>query len=365
MDETTTTALLARQLEELHLLTFSLLPGESISFSPTFEDEETWTRLLQAYPEIDPATPLQSTSLRFEVRVEGSEIWFEVQFPEFRGAYSSSQPTVSVKGDNLARNEQVAVQENVAQLLQDLDDSEYITFDLISTHLLPLLHARAEEQRTIGRQETPSSRSVPSNERYHTLLTSHHLVSPTKRRNLHQWSSQLDISGFAKVGYPGIIYAEGPKDSVEDFVSRIKAMQWLALRMRFIEPVPNQEVAVPDSRAWTEFEKRRTRVHRRALRDAISAELVLNHGYIRKAILDCPEPIQPFRAFKQARPEEAKDRGSYGMAEHSVSMVHVYRCRLQTEIGGVFLLSRTVSRETISSHRMMGSRYVGAKHHAL
>ncbi|KAG1738668.1 uncharacterized protein EDB91DRAFT_1054485, partial [Suillus paluster] len=43
----------------------------------------------------------------------------------------------------------------------------------------------------------------------------------------------LSISGFAKVGYPGIIYTEGAQENVEEFVANVKSMQWLALRVRF------------------------------------------------------------------------------------------------------------------------------------
>lgn len=72
---------------------------------------------------------------------------------------------------------------------------------------------------------------------YHVLFTSHHLVSPTKRRNLQKWASELSLHGFAKVGHPGCIYAEGLQADVEEFVAYVKAMQWLALRMRFCEPL--------------------------------------------------------------------------------------------------------------------------------
>ena len=71
------------------------------------------------------------------------------------------------------------------------------------------------------------------------------------------WSSQLSITGFAKVGYPGVIYCEGAKSSVEEFVANVKAMQWLALRVRFVEPLPSviKRPGQNDRRRWVEFEK--------------------------------------------------------------------------------------------------------------
>jgi len=80
--------------------------------------------------------------------------------------------------------------------------------------------------------------------------------SVTQWRSLYQWSTSLSFTGFAKLGYPGVIYAEGPRENLEEFVANVKAMQWLALRLRFIEPLPKEIQAVePGERRWVEFEK--------------------------------------------------------------------------------------------------------------
>ena len=127
-------------------------------------------------------------------------------------------------------------------------------YELSSTHLLPLLHNEADRVTAeLTRPLTPLP--LNSGDFYHALLTSHHLISPTKRRNIQSWSSELDITGFAKVGYPGVIYAEGAQEQVEEFVRRIKAMQWLALRVRFVEPVPDPTGRDVPPRTWVFFEK--------------------------------------------------------------------------------------------------------------
>ena len=146
---------------------------------------------------------------------------------------------------------------------------------MISTHLLPRLHAHLGERTntaaepkatcatagsSAGPETTPSS--IPS-PRYHALFVSHHLKSPQKRRSLAQWSHELSLAGFAKVGYPGVIYCEGAQADVEDFVGRVRSMQWLALRLRFVEPAPTSPGAEQFDQAggqrgrsrWSEFEK--------------------------------------------------------------------------------------------------------------
>ena len=126
----------------------------------------------------------------------------------------------------------------------------YLIYELFSSHLLPMLHTKHDSAAMLSTKDHTQT-TWASTIYYHALLTSHHLISPQKRRSLQQWSSNLRISGFAKVGYPGVIYAEGTQVNVEEFVANIKAMQWLALRVRFVEPVDER---VNESH-WVEFQK--------------------------------------------------------------------------------------------------------------
>jgi len=129
--------------------------------------------------------------------------------------------------------------------------SSYPVYQLICMHLLPKLH---EDERVS--QSAPAQQSIPSPPAtvyHHALLTSHHLVSPAKRRSLQKWASELSIRGFAKVGYPGVIYAQGAQQNIEEFVSNVKSMQWLALRVRFIELVDLG--GDEHQQSWTEFQK--------------------------------------------------------------------------------------------------------------
>jgi len=111
-------------------------------------------------------------------------------------------------------------------------------------------------------QATAGNASQEQRRTFHVLFTSHHLISPNKRRSLQQWSSSLSLTGFAKVGYPGIIYAEGEGSCIEEFVDNVKAMQWLALKVRFVEPLdtkysPGESISdgKGEARSWKEFQK--------------------------------------------------------------------------------------------------------------
>lgn len=125
-------------------------------------------------------------------------------------------------------------------------------YEVLSAYLLPLLHENAAESPV--HNTPPSQANEPI---FHALLTSHHLKSPQKRRSMQRWSSELHLHGFAKVGHPGVIYCWGAKSDVEEFVTKVKDMQWLALRVRFLEELLDgaSKSFERGSWGWNEVEK--------------------------------------------------------------------------------------------------------------
>ncbi|KAL5494851.1 hypothetical protein ACEPAI_313 [Sanghuangporus weigelae] len=232
-----------KQLEEIHLLQCSLIPPELFDFVLPQDDCEQWSQLLHRYTQ-DGQIPdddwQPASTCRFEVRIEDGPIWFEVELP--RGYPEAEAPNVFVRGKNLQRVDQERWREIVNDKLSQVreEGTDFQVQSLLCLHLIPLLHEELnviQAARTSLQSSSSSSEIVshPTREAYHVLFTSHHLISPTKRRNLQKWSAELSLHGFAKVGYPGAIYAEGTRADISEFVGRVKAMQWLALKVRFEE----------------------------------------------------------------------------------------------------------------------------------
>ncbi|KAI6017457.1 hypothetical protein EDC04DRAFT_478427 [Pisolithus marmoratus] len=249
---------LDHQLRELQLIRCSLMPGELFSFTLPAEDAAIWSSLLDALDsgvdgEIEP--PANDTSLctaTFSIKLPGSPVWFEVQVPE--GPIRRSD--VFIRGENVSRDRQEHWQSIISQSIAEVQDSEFPIYELLSLHLLPRLHERNDSLRPSTSPGPPSETHTHHPGKFHAFLTSHHLVSATKRKLMKGWSSELHITGFAKVGYPGLIYAEGDKENVEEFVRNVKAMNWLALRVRFVErvePVCSQAANIGNE--WVEVQK--------------------------------------------------------------------------------------------------------------
>lgn len=129
-------------------------------------------------------------------------------------------------------------------LLQCRAKTSYPLFQLLSTHLLPILARPSTPEPKAAIPDTSAGSIRPSDTQlHHVLLTSHHLIAPSKRKDLNSLSSQLSLVGFAKVGHPGIIYAMGAREDLAEWVREVKSWQWLALRVR-ISPEPIDEADV-------------------------------------------------------------------------------------------------------------------------
>ncbi|KAF9473889.1 hypothetical protein BDN70DRAFT_843035 [Pholiota conissans] len=239
-----------RHFEELQLIQCSLLPTEHL----TFQEDSTWKDALQKFTEDSyPDTSHLKSSPSIGIHVDDAKISFKIG--------TNMEPakiTFSVRGEGITRVEQERWRSLVAEVMKEISDSEYPAYQLISLHLLPLLHEEMQSaQSQILHEEVATNvATLRDNELFHVLFTSHHLISPNKRRSLQQWSSSLSLSGFAKVGYPGVIYAQGERFNVEEFVDNVKAMQWLALRVRFVEPLLLPTGGTETApRSWKEFQK--------------------------------------------------------------------------------------------------------------
>lgn len=98
----------------------------------------------------------------------------------------------------------------------------------MTTSFLPLLAAAPASPPHMSPIKAPELFPIA----HHALITTHHLLSGTKRKNLVQLSSELNLKGFSKVGHPGILYAIGEKEDIDDWLVEVRSWNWLALKVR-------------------------------------------------------------------------------------------------------------------------------------
>jgi len=64
------------------------------------------------------------------------------------------------------------------------------------------------------------------------LIYSHHIISKIKRADIKALASDLNLTGYMKIGWPGILIIEGVEDDCIDFYDTIRRWKWQYLVVR-------------------------------------------------------------------------------------------------------------------------------------
>ncbi|KAH9085447.1 hypothetical protein Ae201684P_005155 [Aphanomyces euteiches] len=60
----------------------------------------------------------------------------------------------------------------------------------------------------------------------------HHIIAPGKRQVVKDWAKELQLGGFSKIGWPGVIIAEGIEAYVHEYVKRLQHLRWKQMVVR-------------------------------------------------------------------------------------------------------------------------------------
>ena len=60
----------------------------------------------------------------------------------------------------------------------------------------------------------------------------HHIIAFTKRRVVKEWALELELGGFSKIGWPGVVIVEGIEDNIQEYVRRLQHLRWKQMTVR-------------------------------------------------------------------------------------------------------------------------------------
>lgn len=64
------------------------------------------------------------------------------------------------------------------------------------------------------------------------LIWFHHIKSLQKRKSILEWGKELNLGGYCKPGFPGIIVIEGEKGRVDTYLKQLQNLRWQAMSIR-------------------------------------------------------------------------------------------------------------------------------------
>ncbi|KAL2609848.1 hypothetical protein R1flu_028421 [Riccia fluitans] len=88
----------------------------------------------------------------------------------------------------------------------------------------------ASQQEQLNTAASLNRNSALSLER--KVIWFHHIKSTQKRKDILEWGAELELGGFSKPGFPGVLIFEGDSGNVAEYVKRIQRLRWQAMQIR-------------------------------------------------------------------------------------------------------------------------------------
>lgn len=174
-----------------------------------------------------------TASLSLPTKLRGQRVEVRIRMPPKYPGHACLE--VSQVACNCSRDEERELHRAAEAACGD-DESVLSVADAVESEISRI---ERSQQCGKGQQEgtAPSSSSLGRAVMKRAACWSHHIVNEKKRRTIFSWAGKLEIAGFLKPGYPGIIIVEGPKEGLDEFLRRLKTLRWKAFQVR-PEPFP-------------------------------------------------------------------------------------------------------------------------------
>lgn len=91
--------------------------------------------------------------------------------------------------------------------------------------------SRLIDDRTLDspyQQENPSAPVILGRR----AIYFHHIINENKRRVVTEWALELQLGGFSKIGWPGIVIVEGAESDCQEYVRRLQHLRWQQMVVR-------------------------------------------------------------------------------------------------------------------------------------
>lgn len=140
---------------------------------------------------------------------------------------------VSVISNDLTRNEQSLLNQDLHSYISTLDRGGMMTLDVISW-----LQASVDQYyNTCSHTQTISEthQSVEDDQLSLMWLYMHHIYNKEKRKSIIHWADELSLTGFSLPGKPGVVYIEGLTRNVETYFERLRRLSWKRMSCKLKE----------------------------------------------------------------------------------------------------------------------------------
>lgn len=173
------------------------------------------------------------------------QFWLSPQYPD------EDIPQLSIRSTQLSNTVQQSLSVLLNQKLEELKHCCCL-FDVIQTakdYLASLNESSRGEGSCLSSGESRQQLQVVSIQLMQVLLYFHHIKSPAKKREIVTHASELQLGGFWKEGFPGIILCEGECENVKEYIRRLQTLRWqhMVVRGERVIEIPNDGLSSLDN----------------------------------------------------------------------------------------------------------------------
>ncbi|KAM4699692.1 RWD domain-containing protein 2B [Discoglossus pictus] len=221
------------QISEVELLS-SMFPTED-EFVVT---DQLALADLRHYAE-NRTTTAPSCKIQFTVNVEAENTSAVKEVLSLHCSYPLNYPTVPpeiiVRSPSLVRSQQTQLNMDLSTHLK----SSY-TGDVCILSATEWVKDNAASYLNKGTMPSAELQTDTHTDAVFTRLWiySHHIYNKHKRKNILEWSKELELSGFSMPGKPGVVCVEGLQEACEEFWDRIRKLTWKRILIRHREDIP-------------------------------------------------------------------------------------------------------------------------------
>lgn len=165
----------------------------------------------------------------------------------------SANPRVRVICDGASNNSHINFDTKLAEYISCIEVGEQCMVDIIQwiqENIQKYIQTNSQYSKPA---KQPTQSAVTDSTSSRIWIYSHHIYSIVKRKNILNWAEELKLTGFSLPGKPGIIHAEGSINCVDEFYSRLKALNWKRLSCKLKEDFGSESPSI--ERKFSDFQE--------------------------------------------------------------------------------------------------------------
>lgn len=225
------------QLAEVDLLTSMFPTEDELEFTHPFPQAQLRSYVEGISSSDSPPALRPEFLIKQKMECAGSDMMDVVVSCVYPSEYPSVLPVITVRCRGLSRVQQSQLHTDLVLYLSENCQGEVCVLSAVDW-LKDNLHLY------VTSCSAPTRRDPPPPEVFTRLwIYSHHIYNKIKRKNILEWSKELELTGFSMPGKPGIVCVEGPQVACEDFWARVKVLTWKKIMIRHREDIPLNEAS--------------------------------------------------------------------------------------------------------------------------